>query len=157
MSWTRRFPEARLSDPAWGDGLTARDVLRHLESLRPPVAARGHLEIDVADHQPGDGWRVPVAIVATLLDDPPAALDAEAATAGLAAEPRLWERAARDALTDPVLAAAARGCFLAAYAALARQGADRALRDAIADFTERYVLRGRCPADDLLDRTAARQ
>ncbi|GIM96791.1 glutamate-cysteine ligase family protein [Paractinoplanes toevensis] len=138
-----------------GSAPPAAELTRHLESLRPPVAARGHLEIDVADHQPGDGWPVPIAIVATLLDDPQAALDATAATAHLAAESELWERAAREALTDPVLAAAARDCFIAAYAALARQGAPRPLRDAVADFTERYVLRGRTPADDILDRTAA--
>ncbi|MET3422882.1 glutamate--cysteine ligase [Actinoplanes tereljensis] len=138
-----------------GAAPTAAELDRHLESLRPPVGARGHLEIDVADHQPGDGWRVPVAIAAALLDDPQAALDATAATAHLARESGLWERAAREALTDPVLAAAARDCFIAAYAALARQGAPRSLRDAIAEFTERYVLRGRTPADDILDRSAA--
>ncbi|MFI5891881.1 glutamate-cysteine ligase family protein [Actinoplanes sp. NPDC051513] len=138
-----------------GERPAAAELARHLESLRPPVAARGHLELDVADTQPGDGWRLPIAVAATLLDDPAAALDAEAATADLPAEPRLWERAARDALTDPVLAAAARDCFLAAYAALARQGAARNLRDALADYTERYVLRGRTPADGILDRLAA--
>ncbi|WP_433383727.1 glutamate-cysteine ligase family protein [Actinoplanes sp. CA-142083] len=139
-----------------GEHPTAADLVRHLESLRPPVAARGHLELDVADTQPGDGWRLPIAVVAVLLDDAKAALDAEAATAQLPTEPRLWERAARDSLTDPVLAAAARDCFLAAYAALARQGATRSLRDALAGYTERYVLRGRTPADDILDRLAAR-
>ncbi|MEV4351806.1 glutamylcysteine synthetase, partial [Actinoplanes sp. NPDC049596] len=72
------------------------------------------------------------------------------ATAGLAAEPGLWERAARDALSDPVLAAAAREVFVEAYAALARHGVDRDLRDEVAEFTERYVMRGRCPADDVL-------
>ncbi|MFD0523550.1 glutamate-cysteine ligase family protein [Paractinoplanes durhamensis] len=131
------------------------ELLRHVGSLRPPVAARGHLEIDVADHQPGEGWQVPVAVIATLLDDPQAALDAAAATAHLIGERDLWERAARAALTDPVLAAAAREIFIAAYAALARQGAPRPLRDAIADYTERYVLRARTPADDILDRSAA--
>ncbi|MZE81796.1 ergothioneine biosynthesis glutamate--cysteine ligase EgtA, partial [Streptomyces sp. SID5475] len=35
--------------------------------------------------------------------------------------------------------------------ALPRLGAPPAVRDAVADFTERYVSRGRCPADDLLD------
>ncbi|GIE15984.1 glutamate--cysteine ligase EgtA [Paractinoplanes ferrugineus] len=136
-------------------GPDAPGLTRHLRSLRPPVAARGHLEIDVADHQPGAGWRIPVTIVATLLDDPRAALEASAATAPLIGEPRLWERAARDALTDPLLATAARDCFIAAYAALARQGAPRALRDAVADYLERYVLRSRTPADDILDRAAA--
>jgi len=145
--WTRSGP---------GDGPTTADLTGHLASLRPPVAARGHLELDVADRQPGHGWRVPLAVIAALLDDPQAATEAEAATQALAATPRLWERAARDALTDPALAAAARGCFVAAYAALARQGAARDLRDSVADFTERYVLRGRCPADDVLDRATAR-
>jgi glutamate--cysteine ligase len=139
-----------------GDAPTAAELADHLDALRPPVAARGHLELDVADAQPGDGWRLPIAVAATLLDDPRAAEQAEEATDHLLAEPSLWERAARDALTDPVLAAAARDCFLAAYAALARQGAARPLRDALADYTERYVLRARTPADDVLDRLTAR-
>ena len=146
-TWSRSGPRDRPS---------AADVSRHLAALRPPVAARGHLELDVADRQPGGGWRVPLAVIAALLDDPQAATQAEEATCALPATPRLWERAARDALTDPELAAAARECFVAAYAALARQGVSRELRDAVADFTERYVLRGRCPADDVLDRVTAR-
>ena len=131
---------------------TAADLDRHLAALRPPVAARGHLELDFADRQPGAGWQVAVAVTTTLLDDPLAAAAAEAATEHFAYAKGVWLRAARDALTDPELAAAARECFLAAYAALARQGAARGLRDAVADFTERYVLRGRCPADDQLAR-----
>ncbi|GIE89776.1 glutamate-cysteine ligase family protein [Actinoplanes regularis] len=139
-----------------GARFTEADLLRHVAALRPPVAARGHLEIDVVDRQPGDGWRLPAAVITALLDDPRAAEEAYAATVHLADEPRLWERAARDALTDPVLADAARACFLAAYASFARQGVARELRDALADFTDAYVNRGRCPADDLLDRAAGR-
>jgi glutamate--cysteine ligase len=56
----------------------------------------------------------------------------------------VWEPAARDA-------APARECFVAAYAALAHRGAPRELRDAVAAYMERYVMRGRCPADDRLD------
>ncbi|BCJ46156.1 glutamate--cysteine ligase EgtA [Actinoplanes ianthinogenes] len=137
-----------------GTRLTVADLDRHLASLRPPVAARGHLEIDAVDRQSGNGWRVPAAVITALLDDPRAAEEAYAATVHLVDEPRLWERAARDALTDPVLADAARACFLAAYASFARHGATRELRDALADYTDRYVNRGRCPADDLLDRAA---
>ncbi|GAA4951671.1 glutamate-cysteine ligase family protein [Actinoplanes utahensis] len=137
--------------------ITRAELERHLAGLRPPVAARGHLELDVADRQPGNDWRIPATVAAVLLDDPRAAEEAEAATDRLTGEPALWERAARDALTDPVLAAAARDCFLAAYGALARQGVSRELRDAVADFTERYVYRGRCPADDILDRATAHQ
>ncbi|MGW4943129.1 glutamate-cysteine ligase family protein [Actinoplanes sp. NPDC004185] len=146
-AWSRSGP---------GDRPTITDLTRHLDSLRPPVAARGHLVLDVADRQPGNGWRVPLAVIAALLDDPQAATEAEAATRALAGTPRPWERAARDALTDPELAAVARECFVAAYASLSRQGVSRELRDAVADFTERYVLRGRCPADDVLDRATAR-
>jgi glutamate--cysteine ligase len=139
-----------------GDRPTAADLTAHLARLRPPVAARRHLEIDAADRQPGAGWRVPLAVTAALLDDPSAASAAECATAALVGTPRLWERAARDALSDPALAAAARECFVAAYSALARQGVSREIRDAVATFTEQYVLRGRCPADDVLDRATAR-
>ncbi|GAB1640527.1 glutamate-cysteine ligase family protein [Krasilnikovia sp. MM14-A1259] len=131
---------------------TLADLEHHLRTVRPPVSARGHLEIDVADAQPGDGWRVPLAVVAALLDDPGAGEVALAATAPLDGMPGLWTRAARSGLTDPALADAARQCFLAAYAALARHGVGRPLRDAVAEHLERYVLHGRCPADDVLDR-----
>ena len=128
------------------------DLDRHRRAFRPPVAARGHLEISVADRQPGHGWAVPAAVVTTLIEDPLAAAEALVATAGLAGAPRLWERAAGDALADPELAAAARSLFLSAYAALARRGAPRPVRDAVGGYLERYVLRGRCPADDLIER-----
>jgi glutamate--cysteine ligase len=161
-SWARLVLDAPHGDRPFRDRVRAgaatwTDLERHVASLRLPVAARGHLEIDVADRQPGLGWQIPIAVLVALLDDPKAADSAAAATDRLAGETRLWERAARDALTDPVLAAAARDCFLAAYAALARQGADRRLRDAVAGFTERYVLRGRCPADDVLDLRSVRR
>ncbi|MEU4561027.1 glutamate-cysteine ligase family protein [Actinoplanes sp. NPDC023936] len=138
-----------------GSRLTASDLRRHRDALRPPVAARGHLELDVADRQPCSGWRLPVTVATVLMDDPRAAEEAWEATKHLVSEPGLWERAARDAVADPVLAAAARDCFVAAYGALARQGAGRELRDAVAEFTERYVHRGRCPADDVLDQVTA--
>lgn len=133
---------------------TSGDLARHLRAFRPPVAARGHLEIDIADRQPGSDWQVPLAVITALIEDPLAAAESLAATARL--EGDLWTRAARDGLGDPALAAAARSCFLAAYGALARQGVRRELRDTVATYTERYVLRGRCPADDVLDRATAR-
>ena len=129
-------------------GFSLEELDHHTAALRPPVAARGHLEIDATDLPPGDTWQVPVAVVATLLDDPLAAEQAYAATAHLVTEEGLWERAAREALTDIVLADAARSLFLLAYGTLGRQGAARPIRDAIAEYTERYVLRGRTPADD---------
>jgi glutamate--cysteine ligase len=125
------------------------DLRRHLDRLPAPVRARGQLELSMIDAQPGDGWRVAVAVTTALIDDGRAADEVLAATAGLPAD--AWTRAARDALTDPLLAEAARRCFVAAYAALARQGIERRLRDEVAAFVQRYVSRGRTPADDLLD------
>ncbi|WP_158647095.1 glutamate-cysteine ligase family protein [Actinoplanes sp. ATCC 53533] len=83
-AWSRSGP---------GDRPTVADLSRHLADLRPPVAARRHLELDVADRQPGNGWRVPLAVITVLMDDPRAAAEAEAAARALAAAPRLWERA----------------------------------------------------------------
>ncbi|MHB1596677.1 MAG: ergothioneine biosynthesis glutamate--cysteine ligase EgtA [Streptosporangiaceae bacterium] len=131
---------------------TADDLAYHLSTLFPPVRPRGHLELRMIDAQPGDGWIVPLAVVAALADDPAAAQAALAATGPvwrMAESP--WLAAARDGLADPVLARAARDCFAAADAALARPGADPAIRSEVARFADRYVLRGRCPADDVLD------
>ncbi|WP_051723365.1 ergothioneine biosynthesis glutamate--cysteine ligase EgtA [Streptomyces albus] len=139
---------------------TADDLAYHLTTLFPPVRPRGHLELRMIDAQPGeDGWMVPLAVTAALFDDPAAASAAAraveplAATAGTDPPPGnpLWRNAARHGLADPALRAAAEACFAAAREALPRLGAPPSVRNAVADFTERYVSRGRCPADDLLD------
>ena len=132
-----------------------------MSTLFPPVRPRGHLELRVIDAQPGDGWIVPTAVVSALLDDPVAAQAAMAAVEPLQKDCRpgdLLLRAARLGQDDPQLAAASRECFAAADSALGRLGAPAAIRDAVAAFADRYVLRGRCPADDRLDeaRAAAR-
>lgn len=124
------------------------DLDRHARAFRAPVAARGVLEIDVTDRLPGQGWQVAAAVISALVEDPQAAGEALRATATVRDTPYLWERAARDALSDPDLAAAARSLFLIAYGALARRGAPRPLRDAVAAYAEHFVLSGRCPADD---------
>ncbi len=52
-----------------------------------------------------------------------------------------------------MLARAARRCFEAALGALPRLGA-AALVPLVADYADRYVMRGRCPADEsTLDET----
>jgi glutamate--cysteine ligase len=134
---------------------SAEDLSYHLSTLFPPVRPRGHLELRMIDAQPADGWIVPAAVAAALADDARAADTALAATEPLwarsadAQEP--WLRAARSGPADPGLSRAARQCFEAADAALARSSAPRAIRQAVADFTERYVLKDRCPADDQLE------
>jgi ergothioneine biosynthesis glutamate--cysteine ligase EgtA len=150
---------------------TRDDLDYHLSTLFPPVRPRGHLELRMIDAQPGDGWVVPTAVAAALLADP------RAADAALAAAEPIWSpgpagradgngavtpwlRAAREGPSDPLFARAIRECFEAADAALSTAagaegaaGADEAagIRRAVADFAERYALRGRCPADDRLD------
>ena len=126
---------------------TQEDLSYHLSTLFPPVRPRGWLELRMIDALPDPYWPVPVAVAAALLDDPVAA---EAAGAAVAPCADRWAEACRDALTDPALARAAKSCFAAAHAALARQGATSLAR-LVADYADRYVERGRCPADDVLD------
>jgi ergothioneine biosynthesis glutamate--cysteine ligase EgtA len=152
--WLRGRP-ATLRPP------TPEDLSYHLSTLFPPVRPQGYLELRMIDAQLGDGWIVPAALVMALTSD---ARAAEAATA--AAEPVWaqfgdagdqmgsmgpWLRAARFGPADPTISRASKQCFEAAEAALSRSGAPGPIRRAVADFTERYVLKDRCPADDLLD------
>ncbi|MFD9953667.1 ergothioneine biosynthesis glutamate--cysteine ligase EgtA [[Kitasatospora] papulosa] len=136
------------------------DLDYHLTTLFPPVRPRGHLELRMIDAQSGtDGWLVPLAVTTALFDDPEAAetvyrtVKPLAETAGLPPAPRnpLWTAAARDGLRDPELAAAATACFTTALEALPRMGASDHVLGTVAAFHERYVARGRCPADDLPD------
>jgi glutamate--cysteine ligase len=62
-----------------------------------------------------------------------------------------WLRAARLGPSDPQLARASRECFAAARAALDAMAVPAEITAAVDDFTERYVHRNRCPADDLLE------
>ncbi|RBM16833.1 ergothioneine biosynthesis glutamate--cysteine ligase EgtA [Streptomyces sp. PT12] len=132
------------------------DLDYHLTTLFPPVRPRGWLELRMIDAQQSDDWSVPLAVATTLLDDPDAARAAWRATEPLTGgrplpRPDLWLRAARLGPADPPLATAAHACLAAAESALARDPACAELRRAVADFTERYPARGRCPADDQLD------
>ena len=127
---------------------TADDLEYHLGTLFPPVRPRGWFELRMVDALPSPWWRVAAAVTAVLVNDTEAAARATAAAAGTAS---LWDDAARDALAHPTLAAAARACFAAAVDALPRVCADAATVDAVAEFVDRFVARGRCPADDLLD------
>ncbi|MFJ8821184.1 ergothioneine biosynthesis glutamate--cysteine ligase EgtA [Streptomyces sp. NPDC102467] len=139
---------------------TRSDLEYHQSTLFPPVRPRGHLELRMIDAQPGDdGWLVPLAVTTALFDDPQAAETAYRAVKPLAerAGPLpaphnpLWRDAARIGLADPELREAATACFTTALDALPRIGAGDDVRKAVADFTHRHVVRGRCPADDVLD------
>ncbi|MDJ0343555.1 ergothioneine biosynthesis glutamate--cysteine ligase EgtA [Streptomyces sp. H10-C2] len=141
-----------------GSTPTLDDLCYHLTTLFPPVRPQGHLELRMIDAQSGDdGWIVPLAVVAALFDDPVAHEAALRAVLPLGAggtpAPRnpLWLRAARRGLTDPALRRAADACFRAAMEALPRMGAPGYVQATVTEFAERYIARGRCPADDLID------
>ncbi|WP_165985995.1 ergothioneine biosynthesis glutamate--cysteine ligase EgtA [Streptomyces sp. YIM 98790] len=149
-SWLRRPP------PGWAPPRPA-DLAYHLSTLFPPVRPRGWLELRMIDAQRGPDWAVAVALVSALLDDPAAgdaAADAtEPLTGGGPVPPaEVWARAARHGPADPELGKAARACFAAAELALARDPDTAELRRMLSSFAERYPERGRCPADDWLDR-----
>ncbi|MER6489723.1 MULTISPECIES: ergothioneine biosynthesis glutamate--cysteine ligase EgtA [Streptomyces] len=141
---------------------TREDLDYHVSTLFPPVRPRGHLELRMIDAQPGeDGWIVPLAVTAALFDDPETAETAYRAVKPLAERTLslpaphnpLWIDAARHGLTDPELREAAVVCFTAALEGLPRLGAAPEVIGAVETYLHRYVIRGRCPADDLLDRT----
>ncbi|MFI6544573.1 ergothioneine biosynthesis glutamate--cysteine ligase EgtA [Streptomyces prunicolor] len=140
---------------------TREDLDYHVTTLFPPVRPRGHLELRMIDAQPGDdGWIVPLAVTTALFDDPEAAETAYRAVKPLAERTQglpaphnpLWIDAARYGLSDPELHEVALVCFAAALEALPRLGATSEVTNAVRAYFDRYVVRGRCPADDLLDR-----
>jgi len=127
---------------------TRDDLEYHLSTLFPPVRPRGWFELRMVDALPSPWWRVAGAVTATLVNEPDAAARAAAATVETSG---LWEAAARDGLSHPALAHAARECFAGAAHALSRSDASAATVDAVAEFADRFVARSRTPADDLLD------
>jgi ergothioneine biosynthesis glutamate--cysteine ligase EgtA len=134
---------------------TIGDLEYHLSTLFPPVRPQGHLELRMIDAQPGDGWIVPLAVTSALLDEAAASDAAMDAAQRLWAghgpgDDSLWLRAAQLGPGDPDIARASRECFEAARDALGRQSASPAIRSAVDTFSERYVSRDRCPADDQL-------
>lgn len=121
-------------------GPTDDDLRYHLTTLFPPVRPQGWLELRMIDELPEPYWRVPVALAAALMDRAPDAAEQAAAPAA-----GLWVRASRDGLRDPVLGRAAEACFEIAAGRL--EGPLKAL---VEEYAERYVVRGLCPADDVL-------
>jgi glutamate--cysteine ligase len=112
------------------------------------VRPKGWLELRMLDAVPDPWWRVAVAVVVALLDDPAAFDVAERACAPVAG---CWAEAAAHGLAHPGLASAVRTCFAAALSSMPGLGVDPATIAAAEAFVENYVERGRCPGDDLLD------
>jgi glutamate--cysteine ligase len=127
---------------------TLDDVSYHFTTLFPPVRPRGWLEMRMIDSVPDPWWRAAVAVATTLVCDDTAA---DAASPAIAATRGRWHDAARHGLGHPVFADAARSAFDAALQAMVRLGTDATTVLAVEAFVDRYVARGRCPADDRLD------
>src|SRR6185312_11908614 len=111
-------------------------------------------ELRMLDALPDEWWPVVFAVTVALLDDEETAAEAADVVGGFGTS-RLWREAARNGASCQALNKAARRCFAAALTALPRLGVDDATVAACAAFADRYVDRGRCPADDLLDEWVA--
>lgn len=131
---------------------TEEDLLYHLTTLFPPVRPRGWLEIRMIDMLPDPWWCVPAAVTHALLTDQLAGAEAEEAARGTE---HLWAEGAESALEHPALARSARRCFAAALDALERAGGDGSVLATVAAYTDRFVARGRCPADERPERAEA--
>lgn len=123
---------------------TDDDLAYHVTTMFPPVRCRGWLELRMLDALPSPWWEVATSVTSAILADPAVAAFACAGTEGL------WREAARDGLTHPALARAAKRCFAAAIEAL-----DGDLAGAVNEYDQRFVARGRCPADDLRESSCA--
>jgi glutamate--cysteine ligase len=131
---------------------TVEDLVYHLSTVFPPVRSKGWLELRAIDAVPDPWWPVPIAVTTALLDDAEAA-DGAARATGRAAW--CWCEAPRWSLDYEPLAEAARRCFTLAAAALPRLGAAHSLIELVDAYRDRFVDRGRCPADDTIEAIAA--
>ncbi|MGH2759432.1 MAG: glutamate-cysteine ligase family protein [Actinomycetota bacterium] len=127
---------------------TEDDLAYHLTTLFPPVRPQGRLELRMIDMVPDPWWRVAVAVATALLYDEEAVDRAEPVSARSRA---LWHEAARFGLEHPLLRDAGLACFEAALRAAARIGCDETTGAALSEYTDRFVRRGRSPADDVLE------
>jgi glutamate--cysteine ligase len=127
---------------------TLDDFAYHLTTLFPPVRPKGWFELRMFDALPTPFWHVAVAVTYALLLDP----EARDTAARLVADTTgLWVDAAQLGLCHPALARAGVACFETALDALPRVGASSATVDVVANYFDRWVSRGRSPADDRHD------
>jgi len=127
---------------------TLDDLDYHLTTLFPPVRPKGWLELRFLDALPTPWWKVAAAVAACLLRSPEAGARAESAAAPFA---RSWPLASGPALAHPGMRSAAQEAFAAASEVMVDFGAGPELTDAVAEYVDRFVARGRTPADDRLE------
>jgi len=127
---------------------TVDDLAYHLTTLFPPVRPKGWLELRMFDALPSPFWQVAVAVTCALLTTVDASEEVDEAIADTT---DLWVDAAQLGLGHPDLARSARRVFGLAQQILRSSGAHPDLLDLVSAYDERWVSRGRCPADDHLD------
>ena len=154
-------PGRNLTFAAWMEhGLggfhpTLDDWHYHLSTLFPEVRPKGFLELRSADAQARPFRSVPLTWWSALLCDDKnlgAVLERLGGTAGDLR--RRWDRAAREALDDPELAADAKAIFAWASEAVLRAplgSYSREMVRAFIAFGERFTVAGRAPADEAVD------
>jgi glutamate--cysteine ligase len=125
---------------------TLEDLEYHLTTLFPPVRPRGWFELRMMDALPTPLWQIAVAVTAALVREAEVADRVEHA---LADTTDLWVDAAQLGLGHPALRAAATEVFQLAVELLEDAGDHHA--DLASLYLDRWVARGRCPADDRLD------
>ena len=135
------------------------DVVHHLTTLFPPVRPRGYLEVRYLDALPARWRDVALCTVAALCVDEQALWRAmDAVPTWDSTSTSAWARAAHDGVRDDSLRATAMQ-VLDVAAAAARRAPRGWMPDNAASRIERfaaeYTARGRCPADDLLQRWRA--
>ena len=119
---------------------TAADLDVHLTTLFPPVRLRGYLELRYLDMTAPRWWPAIAAVATTLMDDAVAADQMTEATERTAP---LWTTAAREGLSNSVLADSARRCV-----GIAAERVPAGLRPAVADLAE--LIESGCSPGDLL-------
>jgi glutamate--cysteine ligase len=127
---------------------TLDDLRYHLTTLFPPVRPKGWLELRMFDALPSPAWQVAVAVTGALLGDDALAPELDARLADTA---ELWVDAAQLGLGHPMLADRAVDVFDLALDALAAADVDTERRDLVEAYADRWVRRGRSPADDRID------
>jgi len=127
---------------------TLDDLDYHLTTLFPPVRPKGWLELRFLDSLPTPWWQAATAVASVLVRHPDAGARAERAARRFAG---CWTQASVHGLADPGLRRAARECFAAASDAFGEMGVGARLVDVVAEYADRFVDRGRTPADDRLD------
>jgi glutamate--cysteine ligase len=131
-----------------------KDLTHHLTTLFPPVRPHMHMEVRYIDALPQHWIPIPVLILTALLYDKEACEEALAGLSHFSGSLRDRWQDATLGMTEPALRDEARMLFDLALSAFERFPSGYFPTDAaqrITDYRDRYIVPGRCPADDQLN------